>query len=1215
MSTAPTARYINDFDGSFFCNKATVNQIRLIGNTQQAGVNDQTMLITPSVTAANLYTYSPIGNSGLMTVNQLCPVVLDAGGHARVGTDLQVVGNIAATSYIGVPQYQLPANVGFNLLSANATVSNLASVGNLSANAISVSNLFANSASVGLLTVQSLQGYTPPTANITGNTLNYLAANIANLSSQTAAVQVASFGNLTGQTAAFGNVSLLNLSSQTGNIGNLIGQSAAFGNGNVSNLVVSNLSGQTASLANLTAQVLSVASGNVANLTSQVATLGNVAATNLTANTANIRLLYASNIIGLPAAANLTNLSGNALQYSAAAFGNLSSNVAQVGTLFCSNVQGINVAPYILPGNISVNSIYANNYVNLPQYQLPGNVTFNSLLSNVGQVGVLYCSNVVGLSIPSAYTLPANAAFSNLSANVLYCSNVIGINTSPYILPQSLQVSSIYANTYLNLPNVAPAAAAANLLNISGNALTYQTANLYALTANNASVTNFSCTNFGTYTGSVNINSVASGLQVYGTSAMVNLQPTNYYSAYTFNYGGRPGGPYASLGAQDDGAYSAHLYFNTAQTGNPSSQAQERMRLTSSGQLGVGTQNPQYGLDCANSARFANVTLMTGPLTANIANVASLNVQNLGGGNVGVCCTPTFNQNFDCQGNARIFSPSGFYGNVPYLRISGAGGPGSQTGVLMSPYDSPSRTGGHTTAITALDENYAAHMLFYTAPPGNYGNPTAVERMRLTSSGTVGINQTNPSAMLDVNGSTRALTTTLASGGGNIQIGSANASQITLGYYLGGYAHTIKSRHNGGSSQQNSVDIYPWQPADGVNGSPNNLMYSLTATGLGICNNPSPQYTLDNNGTFHTGNACTDGSVGQVCQVAYRVANVSYAMPTTQAVSISGSGGTTTTYTQHDWNFPGQGGAYPGGRLQVNDANYSTDFRWQTKGSGAQANPLYERFTIAGQTGYVGVNQPAPAYTLDVFGSMRLQNNTLYQQSTSPQYLFGSAMASQQCGSLLFNGTQVVTGVYGSTNQLVVDQYGHVGINNSNPGYALDVGAAARFSGPIISQWPYVWNYKQTGSTSAATGYQSINFSYYTYSTSASMNTSDNLWKQANNPAPSFSNGVSGGVLQFPYSGIYSICWTGRWANLASSGENSVWLVPYNAATYGETSNGGSGQSLARLSTGSYNFAVNYTGPWAAGETVMLMCYSSVSNYFQAGGGYYLTCTLIQRTA
>ena len=110
---------------------------------------------------------------------------------------------------------------------------------------------------------------------------------------------------------------------------------------------------------------------------------------------------------------------------------------------------------------------------------------------------------------------------------------------------------------------------------------------------------------------------------------------------------------------------------------------------TTTGVLGIGTNNPQYALDIQNSTGSSG---------------------------------------------------------KPFIRLGNtAGGSGNTVGIIMSPYSS--RTGGAATQIWAIDDgNASAHLALGTAPAG--ATSTLVERMRIKSDGAVGIGTNNPTSRL-----------------------------------------------------------------------------------------------------------------------------------------------------------------------------------------------------------------------------------------------------------------------------------------------------------------------------------------------------------------------------------------------------------------------------------------------------------------------------------
>lgn len=91
------------------------------------------------------------------------------------------------------------------------------------------------------------------------------------------------------------------------------------------------------------------------------------------------------------------------------------------------------------------------------------------------------------------------------------------------------------------------------------------------------------------------------------------------------------------------------------------------------------------------------------------------------------------------------------FSNLPFLRLNNSlGGAGNQVGICLNPYSS--RPGGDTSKIVAIDDGAASSALtFWTAPTGNEGNTTSVERMRIAPNGFVGIGATVPPFPLTLN--------------------------------------------------------------------------------------------------------------------------------------------------------------------------------------------------------------------------------------------------------------------------------------------------------------------------------------------------------------------------------------------------------------------------------------------------------------------------------
>jgi hypothetical protein len=70
---------------------------------------------------------------------------------------------------------------------------------------------------------------------------------------------------------------------------------------------------------------------------------------------------------------------------------------------------------------------------------------------------------------------------------------------------------------------------------------------------------------------------------------------------------GRPGGAPTAIYGVDDGFYSAHLTFSTAQTASTTTVLSERMRITSGGNVGIGTVSPTTKLEVVGTVSATNL--------------------------------------------------------------------------------------------------------------------------------------------------------------------------------------------------------------------------------------------------------------------------------------------------------------------------------------------------------------------------------------------------------------------------------------------------------------------------------------------------------------------------------------------------------------------------------------------------------------------------------
>lgn len=236
----------------------------------------------------------------------------------------------------------------------------------------------------------------------------------------------------------------------------------------------------------------------------------------------------------------------------------------------------------------------------------------------------------------------------------------------------------------------------------------------------------------------------------------------------------------------------------------------ERMRIEAGGDIGIGTTNPTVDLDVAgiinagSSFRVGGTGVITAGGNDVYANIRVIRSQssladgmyiNYGGTGgdariydggtanaitVGSGATLTVPGAITASGGVNFpgsgrYNTSGNLGigltnpstrlhlsnsaaNTPKITIGNtAGGAGNQVGLDLLPFSG--RTGGEAAHIYAIDDaNSSAHLIFGTAATGSA--TAAVERVRIETTGDVGIGTTNPAFRLHVAGGDTRLAAT-----------------------------------------------------------------------------------------------------------------------------------------------------------------------------------------------------------------------------------------------------------------------------------------------------------------------------------------------------------------------------------------------------------------------------------------------------------------------
>ncbi|TDX01719.1 beta strand repeat-containing protein [Dinghuibacter silviterrae] len=219
----------------------------------------------------------------------------------------------------------------------------------------------------------------------------------------------------------------------------------------------------------------------------------------------------------------------------------------------------------------------------------------------------------------------------------------------------------------------------------------------------------------------------------------------------------------------------------------------EAMRVTGSGLVGIGTTAPATALHVFGTNPLTLTGVQTGATTDSVLTIASGLVRKLpatnflssgtawllGGNSLSSVQTLGTNNAYDLpfatNNTERMRLTSGgnlgigittpaaplhvltTNGTVLFLQTTTGGGGTGTANILFKTYSGTSNPNGMVGVLD--DGNYSAHLLFSTKIPGADANALS-ERMRITSSGSVGIGTTTPGQKLDVNGTIVSSATT-----------------------------------------------------------------------------------------------------------------------------------------------------------------------------------------------------------------------------------------------------------------------------------------------------------------------------------------------------------------------------------------------------------------------------------------------------------------------
>ena len=395
----------------------------------------------------------------------------------------------------------------------------------------------------------------------------------------------------------------------------------------------------------------------------------------------------------------------------------------------------------------------------------------------------------------------AGTAISFTQAMTLDASGRLGIGTtSPntYELGGKFVVAGSTSGFYFNEAN--------NRIVLDG-AGTYRDLEFYFRYANSAKLITdgyliFSTANSErmriTSSGNVGIGttSPSAKLHIAGTAAntVAYISETTGYALYQL--GNTGGGLYYGIDNSagtgfNNGAYSRHIYSTGAYPLIISTNDTERMRITSAGNVGIGTTSPSdlltvYGTGGSNPNAVIKVTGTTNYATLLASNTSGqfyFGIDNSTGTGFGSAAyarvlygSGAYPMVFFTNDTERMRITSG--GNVSvgtsnsFSRFNVSNGASTRSGVTITDGNTASLmmfAGASADAVIAVDAN---NLAFKTG--ATVGQDNGSERMRITSGGAVGIGTTSPTlGKLQVEGS-----------GGDVLTSINNTSNNAAGLYL-----------------------------------------------------------------------------------------------------------------------------------------------------------------------------------------------------------------------------------------------------------------------------------------------------------------------------------------------------------------------------------------------------------------------------------------------